>query len=198
MRIIIFGHQNWGIETINILKDEHTILRVFTHPLDMDKHEKVWYPSLTEICREYGIPIMERARLEEKDQDEILEMDADLIISAGWRRLIPENVIRAPKYGAINIHDGLLPKYRGFAPINWAIINGEHEAGVTVHFIDESADMGDILIQKKVDIKITDTAKDVYEKLLNFTPELITKAISLIQSGKRKDLIILFRQILNN
>ena len=91
MKIIIFGHQNWGIETIKALKKEHLILHVFTHPLDMDKHEKVWYKSLTEICQENKIPVTERTKIEKNDQDKIAKMNPDLIISAGWRRLIPDN-----------------------------------------------------------------------------------------------------------
>jgi methionyl-tRNA formyltransferase len=117
----------------------------------------------------------------------IKKIQPDLIISAGWRKLISKEVFSIPRFGAINIHDGLLPKYRGFAPINWCIINGEKEAGITTHYIDEFADTGNILLQKKAPIKENDTAFDIYNKLLELSQELILETLSLVESSPEKN-----------
>jgi methionyl-tRNA formyltransferase len=187
MKIILFAHQNWGIRTIEtILKTSHEILQVFTHPMDMDPHEKVWYGSVKTKCLEQDLNVEERKNLIENDVELIKRLRPDLILSVGWRKLIPKSVLDMPKYGSINLHDGLIPKYRGFAPINWAIINDEKEVGLTLHYIDETADTGDILLQRKIPIDPEDTATTVYNKLLDLTPKMISDILSQIESNSIK------------
>jgi methionyl-tRNA formyltransferase len=152
----------------------------------MDKHEKVWYGSVKEICNQFGIAVEEKKNVDEEDSLKIQKMKPDLILSAGWRRLIPSSVFKIPKFGTVNLHDGLIPAYRGFAPINWAIINGENEAGITTHFIDEGMDTGAIILQKKVSIGLSDTSFDVYTKLLSLSSELLLDTIRLVETGKAK------------
>jgi methionyl-tRNA formyltransferase len=183
MKIVIFAHQNWGIKGIEILlKTNHEIIQVFTHPLNMDKHEKVWYESVVDICTKNNIPILEKTKTDEEIFNLIKSMCPDLILCLGWRRLIPKTIFEFPIHGTINFHDGLLPEYRGFAPVNWCIINDEKFSGITAHYLDDDVDTGDIILQEKVPINDDDTAKMVYEKLLEIYPNFLINLLDKITS----------------
>lgn len=183
MKLVIFAHQNWGVECIKELIHKHEILYVFTHPLDMDRHEKVWYSSVKEECISLNIPVEEKINASDIDTTKIKQLNPDLILSLGWRRLLPNSIFEIPKHGTINLHDSLIPNYRGFAPINWAIINGEKEVGITTHYIDEGIDTGKIILQKKIIVNLDDTAYDVYKNLLAFSPKLILDTLEMIEQG---------------
>ncbi|MDE2590562.1 MAG: methionyl-tRNA formyltransferase, partial [Patescibacteria group bacterium] len=179
------AHTNWGVTAVRtLIKSKHKILHVYTHPMNMDKHEKSWYESVKEECERNNIPVTERTKLTEEDSRSIRTLSPDIIFSVNWRRLIPKSIFEIPKHRTLNIHAGALPKYRGYAPIHWAMINGEKNAVVTVHYVDESADTGDIVLQKKVPIEIKDDIISTYNKALALAPELILKSLSLIESGK--------------
>ena len=184
MKVILFAHQNWGIKAINTFFDmKLEIVKVYTHPLDMDKHESVWYDSIKKICDEKNIPVSEITKITDSDVSEIKSHNPDLIFSVGWRRILPKSIFQIPKFGILNLHDSLIPKYRGFAPINWAVINGETESGLTIHYIDEGIDTGDILMQKKVQIDVHDTAFDVYQKLLDISGQMLHDIIIQIENN---------------
>jgi methionyl-tRNA formyltransferase len=181
MKIILFAHQNWGVETIRtILQTQHEIVQVFTHPLDMDKNEKIWYDSVKDECELHQISVKQRIKLTNEDISEINNLSPDLILSVGWRRLIPNSIFQIPKFGTINMHEALLPQYRGFAPINWVLINGENSTGITLHYIDETADTGDILLQKSVIISKNDTAYSLFNKLLKLVSSMILDLLKKI------------------
>lgn len=185
--MVLFSNQNWGAHSIKaLIGTKHQILMVYTHPTNMDKNEKVWYESVKDLCVQNNINVKERITLTEEDEHEIRDLSPDVIFSIGWRRLIPRSVYSIPRHGAINLHEGLLPYYRGFAPTNWSIINGETETGVTVHYVDEGADTGDIILQEKVSIRIDDTAMDVYNKTLALFPSLLLKTITLLETSTIK------------
>lgn len=187
MDIVLLTHQNWGIEAINaILKTNHKIVRVYTHSSGMDKHEKSWHKSVKNHCEELKIPVFERKNLSEEDIPELEKISPDILFSIHWRRLLSKSLIDIPKIGCINIHPALLPKYRGHSPINWTIINGEKETGITIHFIDENADTGDIILQKKINIESTDTAYDLYKKTISLYPTMISEVLDLIESKNYK------------
>lgn len=187
VKIVIFAHQNWGVRAISeLIKTDYEISFVFTHPLDMDKNETVWYDSVKKLCDQNKIPVDEKINISKIEVEKIKKISPDLILSVGWRRLLPNSILSIPKYGSINMHDGLIPKYRGFAPINWAIINGETEAGITTHFIDAGIDTGSIIMQKKISINFEDTAYDVYNRLLELSSNLLLETLSLVDSKQVK------------
>jgi methionyl-tRNA formyltransferase len=187
MKLVIFAHQNWGVEAIKKLNgSKHEILHVFTHPLNMDPKEKVWYPSVKDECKKLNLSVEEKLSISDQDLEKIKKINPDLILSVGWRRLLPSIVFTIPKFGTVNLHDSLIPNYRGFAPINWAIINGETHAGITTHFIDEGIDTGNIILQIPVTIDIDETAFDVYKKLLKLSPQLILDTLDMIETGHVK------------
>ena len=186
MKLILFAHTDLGINSIKrLIQTENEILLVFTHPTDFDKNEKVWYGSVKDECIKNNIKILERVKLTLDDINMVKNLDPDIIFAINWRRIIPTPVLKIPKYCSLNIHAGSLPRYAGFAPINWAIINGEKEIGITVHEMEEKADAGGVVIQKKIDVGINDTAKDVFDKVLKLYPEMIIKSLEFISKGKK-------------
>jgi len=183
MRLVILANQNWGIEAIEALKNDYKISQVFTHPSDMDEHDSGWYDSVKDYCENKNLPVKSTSNLDDDDFQLIEQIKPDLIISVNWRRLVPKRIFQLAKLGMINIHPSLLPKYRGMSPINWAVINGETESGITVHFVDETADTGDIILQKKFSIGETETAKDVYDKAISLYPDIIKESLKAITSS---------------
>lgn len=185
MKVVLFAHQNWGLKAIDAFTQSNIeIVKVFTHPLDMDMHENVWYDAISPYCEQKNIVVSERTKLTDEDVAEIQSLQPDLIFSAGWRRLLPDSLFSIPKHGVLNLHDGKIPEYRGFAPINWAVINGEDKLGITIHYIDEGIDTGDIILQKEIPLSLHETAFDGYNKLLELSTTMIVDVIKMIKENK--------------
>lgn len=156
----------------SLLKLGHTPQACFV--LKEDKHEVLKYSSrIIDLAKANSIKYFLLRNLSEADYDYIKSNPAEFAVVCGWRTIIKPEIIKYFKYGLVAAHDSLLPKYRGFAPLNWAIINGEKETGVTLFLLnDGEADSGDIISQKKVLIEDNDYAIDVYEKITSATVEL--------------------------
>ena len=185
LKLILFTHTNLGVACIKqLINTKNEILMVFTHPTEADENEKIWYDSVKDECVKNRLPVEERTKLTEEDVEKIQELKPDLIFSINWRRIIPSSIFKIPRYGSLNIHAGLLPKYGGFSPINWAIINGEKEIGVTVHHMEEVVDGGDIISQNKIEVDINDTAKTVFDRVLELYPEMVLEALNFVESEK--------------
>ena len=150
--------------------------------MNMDKNEKVWYNSVIDACKKYNIPVKEKTVLDDDDFNFIKNLNPELIISLNWRRLIPKNIYQLPIKGTINIHAGKLPEYRGFAPINWALINGETEIGITAHYLEDTPDTGDIVHQEIIPVENNNNAFDVYQKALDVLPKVILKSVTNIEN----------------
>jgi methionyl-tRNA formyltransferase len=185
MKIVLFAFQDVGVETLKILVEhDYKIQVVYTHPMNMDKNEKKWFKSVKQECIKSKLLIKERIALQKRDIEYIKKLQPDVILSVGWRRLFPKTLLKIPKIMSLNVHGSLLPKYKGFAPINWAILMGEKETGITVHVMDEKVDSGDIVIQKKVKIADEETAYDVYLKIIKILPKTIIESLKIIHSQK--------------
>jgi len=132
---------------------------------------------------ELGLPVIEVENLSSAEFSEQLEaLNADLFVVVAFR-ILPKSVLQIPKIGSINLHASLLPKYRGAAPIHWAIINGEDETGCTVFFLDEKVDTGNIIAQRKTAITENETTGELYNRLRDMGSELLLKSIHEIDSG---------------
>jgi methionyl-tRNA formyltransferase len=139
------------------------------------------YADLHKICEENSIPLIVLTSSEnysiKRYVNEIQSIKPDIILAIGWYYKIPKSILDIPKYGTWGIHASLLPKYAGGAPLVWAIINGEKETGVTLFRLDEGMDSGDIIYQKKFIIKQQDTIKEVYNKAIKVSKEILIKAL---------------------
>jgi methionyl-tRNA formyltransferase len=186
MRIVLFGYQTWGHRTLQALLDsDHEVACVVTHPAGDHAYERIWSDSVADLATEHGVPVLLRERPDDEDLvTELKEADPDLIVATNWRTWIPPHIFGLPRYGTLNVHDSLLPAYAGFAPLNWAIINGEKEVGVTAHMMDDDLDAGDVVLQRAVPVGPRDTATDLFHRTLQLFGPLVLDSIELIASGR--------------
>ncbi|MGP3757264.1 methionyl-tRNA formyltransferase [Streptomyces sp. IBSNAI001] len=186
MRVVMFGYQTWGHRTLQALLDsEHDVVLVVTHPRSEHAYEKIWSDSVADLAEARGVPVLIRNR---PDDDELFERlreaDPDIIVANNWRTWIPPRIFALPRHGTLNIHDSLLPKYAGFSPLIWALINGESEVGVTAHMMNDELDAGDIVRQEAVAVGPADTATDLFHKTVDLIGPVTTGALGLIAAGR--------------
>ena len=156
---------------------------LFTH--EDDPHEEIWWRSCAELARSHGVPVYTPERLDAPWIERIAAMRPAIIYSFYYRNLLPDAILRTAPLGAYNLHGSLLPAYRGRAPVNWMLVNGEREAGVTLHHMVARADAGDIVGQRAVAIDDSDTALTLYRKLVPLGVALLTEMHPLIVGGTR-------------
>lgn len=187
MRVGFLGYQTWGHRVLAaLLSSRHAVGFVITHPASDHEYETIWNDSVQELAQAHGLPMLLRTYANDPEVAELVEGHVpDILVSSDWRTWLAPAIYQQARHGAINIHDALLPRYGGFAPLNWALINGETEVGVTVHFMDDELDTGDIVLQQRVPVEPTDTATDLFHKTLPLFPELVLRSLELIESGKQ-------------
>jgi methionyl-tRNA formyltransferase len=166
MRVFFFGNHDVGIATFQTLTQRADVVGVVAHPINHE--EGVKYASLFDIASKKNIKVMRGKGKDISVIQFVRECNPDLIWVADYRYILPTEIISITKFGAINLHPSLLPKYRGRASINWAIINGETEIGLTAHFIDEGVDTGDIITQLSIEL---DSDHDVGDALIALIPQ---------------------------
>ncbi|MEW2257915.1 methionyl-tRNA formyltransferase [Streptomyces sp. NPDC047869] len=186
MRIVFMGYQTWGHRVLEaLLNSEHEVPLVITHPTSDHVYETIWNDSVVDLAREHGVPVLERKYANDDEvADRLRELAPDLLVSSDWRSWVAPRIYDLARYGAINVHDALLPRYGGFAPLNWALVNGESEVGVTAHFMNEDFDLGDIVVQKRVAVEDKDTVTDLFHKTVELFVPVTLEAIDLIASGR--------------
>ncbi|WP_432076168.1 methionyl-tRNA formyltransferase [Streptomyces wuyuanensis] len=185
MQVVMFGYQTWGHRTLKALLDsEHDVVMVVTHPKSEHAYEKIWSDSVAELAEDHGVPVVIRNRPDDEELfQQLKEADPDIIVANNWRTWIPPRIYGLPRHGTLNIHDSLLPKYAGFSPLIWALINGEPEVGVTAHMMDEVLDAGDIVDQRAVAVEPTDTATDLFHKTVDLIAPVTIGALARIAAG---------------
>ena len=186
MKAVVFAYHNIGCEGIQALLDNGIeIQSVFTH-ID-NPSENTWFRSVAELASAKGIELHAPADPNHPLWVErVRRMKPDFIFSFYYRNMLGKELLAIPKKGAINLHGSLLPKYRGRCPINWAVLNGEKETGVTLHYMTEKPDAGDILAQEKFAIEKDDTALDVHQKAAKAAAVLLKKALPKLKKGTLK------------
>lgn len=186
MKIIFMGTPDFSVPTLDaIKKDGNEIVLVVTQP-DKKKGRKgiLTPPPVKEWAVKNNISIFQPVKLREKQNIEELEKyEADVIVVAAFGQILPKEVLDMPKYGCINVHASLLPKYRGASPIQWAILNGDDETGVTTMQMDIGLDDGDILLQKKVPISSEDTGGSLFDKLSKVGADLLVETLHRIEKN---------------
>lgn len=186
MRVVMFGYQTWGHRTLQALLDStHEVVTVVTHPKSEHAYEKIWSDSVADLAAEHGVPVSIRNRPDDEELFQLLkDADPDIIVANNWRTWIPPRIYNLPRHGTLNVHDSLLPKYAGFSPIIWALINGESEVGVTGHMMDEELDAGDIVLQRSVPVGPDDTATDLFHATVDLIAPVTIGSLDLIASGQ--------------
>ncbi|MBP5478558.1 MAG: methionyl-tRNA formyltransferase, partial [Bacteroidaceae bacterium] len=185
-RIVYMGTPDFAVEGLKALVEGgYNIVGVVTMPdKPMGRHQDTLQPSPVKVyAQEHGLKIMQPVKLKDPEfVEELLSLHADLQIVVAFR-MLPEIVWSMPKYGTFNAHASLLPKYRGAAPINWAVINGETETGITTFLLKHEIDTGDIIDQVRIPIADTDNVEIVHDKLMELSGKLVTKTVDSIIDG---------------
>ena len=186
MKAVVFAYHNIGCEGINaLIENGFEIQCIFTHT--DNPSENTWFRSVAELASTKGI---ELCAPENPNHplwvERVREMQPDFIFSFYYRHMLGKELLSIPRLGAINLHGSLLPKYRGRVPINWAVIRGEKETGVTLHYMTEKPDAGDILAQERFPIGENDTALDVHLNAAKAAAELLKKALPQLKNGSLK------------
>ena len=184
MKIICFGTPSFTSEIIkNIERCNDIVCIVTTEDTQKGRGKKILPSDVKKTAFELDIPILQPNKLDDKDFIEKLkEYNADLFLVIAFRKL-PKVVWELPKKGTINLHTSLLPEYRGAAPINWVLINGENKTGVTTFFINEKIDQGDIILQKKINLDQNITAGQLHNLMIHDGIEIVNKTINLIDEN---------------
>jgi len=183
-RHVFIGGRNRGLDWLRRLADRRQ-LPAAVYCLREDDHEAEKYsPRIADLCRDHGVPCHLRKTLKAEHEDEIRALAPDLIVVMGWRTLVSDRVLTAARYGAVGLHESLLPAYRGFAPVNWAVINGEPRTGVTLFYMTATGiDDGDMVAQAVVPIGEHDTAGDVYEATSRASLDLLDAHFDRLLEG---------------
>lgn len=183
--IAVFAYSEVGhICLEQLLKDGANVVVVFTH--QDASNEEIWFSSVAELARKHQIAVRSDAKLGETAAELLRQLRVELIFSFYYRAMIPISVLDVPQLGAYNIHGALLPRYRGRACVNWAVLNGEKETGATLHVMTEAADKGDIVDQERVSILYEDTAHDVFIKVGEAARKIIARALPALEAGSAK------------
>ena len=189
MRIVYMGTPDFSVAALEALvKAGHQVTAVVTQPDKAKGRSKELQMSPVKECAlKYGIPVFQPVKIRTSEAVEQLRTyEADVFVVAAFGQILSEEILTMPKYGCINIHASLLPKYRGAAPIQRAIIDGEKETGITIMQMDKGIDTGDILFQKKVTITQEETGESLFDKLAAVGAELIVEALPKIEKGEVK------------
>lgn len=182
MKLVVCAYHNVGYRCIEeLLRQGAKISLIFTHQ-DSDK-EQIWFNSVQELAEQHGIPCLTSSINEPENIEKVRQLGPDFLLSFYYRNMIKQELLEIPTRGALNMHGSLLPKYRGRVPVNWAIINGETESGVSLHYMVAKPDAGDLVDQQKVSIDFTDTAFDLFNKVTDAAVVVLQRAWPKLVDG---------------
>jgi len=177
MRIVYFGNGSRGVKCLQTLVEHREeIIAVVGHPTPES--------DVVATGRKLGLPVFQPEKVNDTSfADAMAELRPDLNVLAGYNQILRKRIIEIPNKGTINLHGGKLPEYRGTAPINWQIINGETTGGCSIIYVDEGIDTGDIIVQEPYEIGLEDDAATIMQKTIEIFPKLLVDVINRIKAG---------------
>lgn len=189
MKVVFMGTPHFAVPSLNAMIENFDVKAVFTQPdKQRGRGKKVTFSPIKDVALENDIPVYQ-PRILRKDEDAMAALRAiepDFIVVVAYGQILNKEVLDLPKYGCINLHASLLPKYRGAAPINWAVINGEKVSGNTTMFMDIGIDTGDMLLKEEVEMNDSMTASQLHDILSEGGGDLLVKTLNGIVSGEVK------------
>ena len=182
-RIAVFAYSDTGHACLNaLLERDENVVFVGTHA--DNPSETAWFPSVAELAKSRGIePVLIEDPKEEAALAKVKAAAPELVFSFYFRHMLPGEILELPRLGAFNMHGSLLPKYRGRAPVNWAVLNGETETGATLHVMNARADAGDIVDQEPVEIGPDDSALDVQHRVTAAAVAILARRLEELKAG---------------
>ncbi|ABS22754.1 methionyl-tRNA formyltransferase [Bacillus cytotoxicus] len=187
IKVVFMGTPDFSVPVLRrLIEDGYDVVGVVTQPDRPVGRKKVMTPTPVKVeAEKHGIPVLQPLKIREQDEyEKVLALEPDLIVTAAFGQIIPKEILEAPKYGCINVHASLLPELRGGAPIHYAIMQGKEKTGITIMYMVEKLDAGDILTQVEVEIEERETTGSLFDKLSEAGAHLLSKTVPLLVQGK--------------
>ncbi|MBO8136578.1 MAG: methionyl-tRNA formyltransferase [Desulfotomaculum sp.] len=187
MRIVYMGTPEFAVPCLKkIIKQNYQLVAVVTQPdKPKGRGKKLQPPPVKVTAQKYNLPVYQPEKINTAEFiTKLKELEPDLIVVVAYGKILPKEILNLPPLGCVNVHASLLPKYRGAAPIHWAVINGEKETGVTTMYMDEGMDTGDMILSRAVPIKEDETVGEVHDKLAELGAEVLGETLNLIAEGR--------------
>ena len=186
MRILFMGTPEFAVASLRrLVEDGHEICGVFTQP-DKPKNRghKMTFSPVKEYALTQNLPVYQPLKMRDGEAEALVKQLApELIVVAAYGKILPEEILNTPPYGSINVHSSLLPKYRGAAPINWAILDGEAETGVSIMYMAKELDAGDVILQKTTPIGEQEDAQALTARLAELGAQALSEAVEALRNG---------------
>ena len=186
MRILFMGTPEFAVASLKrLVEDGHQVCGVFTQP-DKPKNRghKMAFSPVKEYALTAGLPVYQPLKMRDGEALGIVrELAPELIVVAAYGKILPEDILNVPPYGSINVHSSILPKYRGAAPINWAILNGEHVTGVSIMYMAKELDAGDVILCRETPIDPDEDAQALTARLALLGADALAEAVEQLKNG---------------
>ena len=188
LKVIFMGTPNFAVPILEMLIKETNVVLVVTQPdKEVGRKKTVLMPPVKEEARKYGIEVFQPKKIK-IEMDKILSTECDIIITCAYGQILPKEILNYPRLKCVNVHASLLPKYRGGAPIHWCLINGEEKSGVTIMYMDEHMDTGNMISKEESVINETDNVGTLHEKLSLIGRDLLYKTLPSIIDGTNESI----------
>lgn len=205
MKIVFMGTPDFAVSILDalIVAGHEVVLAISQEDKPKGRGKALAYPAVKEYALEHGIKVFQPHRIREEENVEYLRnIEADVCVVAAFGQILPPSILNMYKYGCINVHASLLPKYRGAAPIQWAVINGEEKSGVSIMQMNEGLDTGDVLYVKELTLDAKETGESLFDRLSVLGAEAITEALDKLGKGeltpvKQDDALMTYAKMLN-
>ncbi len=190
MKIVFMGTPEFAVPTLEALieSDKHEVVAVISQPDKPKGRGKKLQPTpVKEVALAHNIPVYQPEKIkDEAFMDELEKIEADFFVVVAYGQILSLRLLMMPKYGCLNVHGSLLPKYRGAAPMQWSIINGDPTTGITIMFMNEKCDEGDMILKKEIYIDADETTGMLYDRMKMIGADCLIEALDLIEAGKAR------------
>ncbi len=186
LKIVFMGTPDFSVPTLQSLIDsDHSVIAVVTQPdRPKGRGNRVVAPPIKVLAQQYAIPVLQPQRVKAPEvRQQLEELTPDAIVVVAYGQILPQPILDIPRLGCVNAHASLLPKYRGAAPFQWAIIRGETETGVTTMLMDKGMDTGDVLLQQSIPIEAEDTAATLHDRLAQVGADVLMRTLQGLEAG---------------
>ena len=185
VKVVFMGTPDFAVPTLKALIEKHEVLAVISQPDKPKGRGKKLQPTPVKIvAEEAGIPVYQPEKIKSPEFMETLKtIKADVFVVVAYGQILPQTVLDMPKYGCINVHGSLLPKYRGAAPIQWSIIDGEEVTGVTIMYMEKGLDTGDMLLKREIPIDPEDTYGSLHDKMAPVGAQALIEVLDMLEKG---------------
>ena len=186
MNIVFMGTPDFAVPCLEKLyNSEHRVLGVFSQPdKPVGRKQILTPPPVKAFATEHNIPVFQPEKIKNSNALSIInELSPDIIVVVAYGKILPKEILNAARYGCVNVHASLLPKYRGAAPIQWAVLNGDEKTGVSIMQMDEGLDTGDVILVKETPIGADETSAELFDRLSEIGADALLEALALIENG---------------